>query len=377
VETRTGATWWEWWQTQTGIVTMSGTTVNYAMWAAPEGGTASISGSTYYLHKDWLGNARIVSNTGTNTYTTDRAYTPYGETFAAFGNTAATQFDVFAGTTGDFNIGVQWETPNRELSIVGRWLSPDPAGFGWNQYAYPTNPNSFVDPSGLCQFDSDPCGSNDAHGSQSEDRDFTNYSAWTVNGVQVSGTVAGNLLSMDAAMLCPSGCGPDSVRLGSQGQWQIWVGSTDPNPACTTGADICVGRQGTWMNAYWTAPDDTWHSTTPAGTAHNNSNQGFTKYHCDLFGTCYQGPQINRRDPAKAIKWYLCGNGSFNNIKNYTLEGLGKGAVFGGLFGSEFGPEGTFLGVAGGAIEGFFSGNAVGWVAATACQAAGMYGPRS
>lgn len=31
----------------------------------------------------------------------------------------------------------------------GRWLTPDPAGAGWNQYAYPTNPNSATDPSGL------------------------------------------------------------------------------------------------------------------------------------------------------------------------------------------------------------------------------------
>jgi hypothetical protein len=33
--------------------------------------------------------------------------------------------------------------------MLGRWLSPDPAGVGWNQYAYTTNPNSFIDPIGL------------------------------------------------------------------------------------------------------------------------------------------------------------------------------------------------------------------------------------
>lgn len=43
-----------------------------------------------------------------------------------------------------------WDTPNRELSqFAGRWLSPDPAEAGWNQYGYPTNPNSVIDPSGL------------------------------------------------------------------------------------------------------------------------------------------------------------------------------------------------------------------------------------
>jgi hypothetical protein len=51
--------------------------------------------------------------------------------------------------TDTFDRGVMWDTPNRELSVVGRWLSPDPAGVGWNQYAYPTNPNSSIDPTGL------------------------------------------------------------------------------------------------------------------------------------------------------------------------------------------------------------------------------------
>ena len=50
------------------------------------------------------------------------------------------------------------DTPNRELSVVGRWLSPDPAASGWNQYAYATNPNSFADPSGLCPNGQKSCG---------------------------------------------------------------------------------------------------------------------------------------------------------------------------------------------------------------------------
>ena len=28
-------------------------------------------------------------------------------------------------------------------------MTPDPARSGWNRYAYPTNPNSYIDPSGL------------------------------------------------------------------------------------------------------------------------------------------------------------------------------------------------------------------------------------
>ena len=105
-----------------------------------------------YLHGDWLGNSRIVSNIANNTVTADQAYTPYGEIYNIFGANNG-QYQVFAGTIADLapstTTPIIWDTANRELSYVGRWLSPDPAGFGWNQYAYPTNPNSFGDPSGL------------------------------------------------------------------------------------------------------------------------------------------------------------------------------------------------------------------------------------
>ena len=100
-----------------------------------------------YLHLDWIGNARLASSR-TRTVTADQAYTPYGEIDFSNGSTSA-QYDVFAGTSALFDTGVMYDTPNRELSIVGRWLSADPAGRGWNQDAYPTNPNSLSDPSGL------------------------------------------------------------------------------------------------------------------------------------------------------------------------------------------------------------------------------------
>jgi RHS repeat-associated protein len=62
----------------------------------------------------------------------------------------------FAGLTENFDSGVMYDADNRELSIVGRWLSPDPAGTGWNQYEYAgSNPNSFIDPSGLTRLPSD------------------------------------------------------------------------------------------------------------------------------------------------------------------------------------------------------------------------------
>ncbi|MGH9496143.1 MAG: hypothetical protein ACRD3B_14180 [Candidatus Sulfotelmatobacter sp.] len=152
VEDSSGGAYNEMWITQLGtIVQMAGVTPNYGYFPAPEGGTAIINGNNAsygYLHKDWLGSARIVSSITGHGVTVDQAFSPYGEIYDQFGSNNS-PYDMFAEITQNFAPGVMWDTPNRELSVVGRWLSPDPAGQGWNQYAYPTNPNSFNDPTGL------------------------------------------------------------------------------------------------------------------------------------------------------------------------------------------------------------------------------------
>ncbi len=162
IEQSNGTSWQEYWITQAGNVQMTGTTANFGSFPTAAG-RVMITGnnvSQYYLHNDWLGNARITS-TPARAVSLDQAYTPYGEIFANFG-TAAGDLDVFAGTTSNFNTGTQWDTPNRSLTYFGRWLNPDPSGQGgqWNRYAYPTNPNSATDPSGLdeCDYDSSSCG---------------------------------------------------------------------------------------------------------------------------------------------------------------------------------------------------------------------------
>ena len=93
---------------------------------------------------------------GSVTY--DRAYAPFGETYAETGTadrffTGNTQ-DVIKGQTGIYDFLF------REHSAgMGRWLSPDPAGLAavditnpqtWNRYAYVgNNPLSNIDPLGL------------------------------------------------------------------------------------------------------------------------------------------------------------------------------------------------------------------------------------
>jgi len=155
VETSSGSAWVELWYTQIpgSRLSMNGTTENFAYWPSPGRGIFIDSGSKTFVHQDWLGNDRIVSSTANHTVTADRAYAPYGEQYNTFGSTNPI-YGLFAGMSGDYDSGILFDTPNRELApSQGRWVSPDPAGFGWNQYAYSTNPNSSVDPSGLCPMD--------------------------------------------------------------------------------------------------------------------------------------------------------------------------------------------------------------------------------
>jgi RHS repeat-associated protein len=151
VEKSNGGAWTEIWYTQVpgSQITMAGTTANSAYWPSPGRGTFVASGSNTFLHQDWLGNDRIVSAVSGHTVSADRAYAPYGEQYNTFGSTNPV-YDMFAGITGDFDPGVLFDTPNREFAqYQGRWISPDPAGAGWNQYTYSTNPNSNIDPAGL------------------------------------------------------------------------------------------------------------------------------------------------------------------------------------------------------------------------------------
>jgi RHS repeat-associated protein len=150
VEIDSGSTYTEILYSQLGkTVYLNGGTIKYAYWPTPGGGTLLQNpGSFYYEHKDWLGNARISSSVANESIIDDRAFAPYGEIYATYGSTAQNE-NIFTGDTQDIVSGM-YDTSNRELvANQGRWMSPDPAQMGWNSYAYATNPNGLVDPSGL------------------------------------------------------------------------------------------------------------------------------------------------------------------------------------------------------------------------------------
>jgi RHS repeat-associated protein len=108
------------------------------------------------LHPDWLGTKRLATAVAGGAQDFDTAFDPYGRSYDTFGSL---QVRDFAGTL-EFTVYNLFDTPNRELSMnSGRWLSPDSAHASWNAYAYPTNPNNLIDPSGLYGEPLGPVGS--------------------------------------------------------------------------------------------------------------------------------------------------------------------------------------------------------------------------
>jgi len=121
----------------------------------PGGEQATYTNSTVrFRHYDWQGSARLESNMAEHEYG-DLAYAPFGESYAILN----TPYPSFTGQQQDTVSGL-YDFLYREYSASeGRWISPDPAGFGaadpsnpqsWNRYAYVlNNPLSNIDPNGF------------------------------------------------------------------------------------------------------------------------------------------------------------------------------------------------------------------------------------
>ena len=144
----------------------------------PGGSTAvyNASGVNFIRHKDWLGSSRLAT-TWAHAVFSKEAYAPFGETY----NEAGTPDRSFTGqdqnvVTGYLGTGVYDFLFRKYDPSAGRWLSPDPYGWGavdqttpqsMNRYAYAmNNPLALIDPYGLdgcvSPGDDDDCDSDDA-----------------------------------------------------------------------------------------------------------------------------------------------------------------------------------------------------------------------
>ena len=135
----------------------------------PGGGSAiyNANGLNFIRHKDWLGSSRLAT-TWTHGVYSKEAYAPFGETY----NEAGTPDRSFTGQDQDTANGVYDYLFRKYDPVAGRWLSPDPKGWGtasqeypqsMNRYAYVQNsPMSAVDPYGEFACDPNEAGSCEA-----------------------------------------------------------------------------------------------------------------------------------------------------------------------------------------------------------------------
>jgi RHS repeat-associated protein len=295
VEIDSGGSSTEIWYTQLGKTAyMNGATFNYAYWPTPGGATLlQTHGYSYYFqHTDWLGSARISSNLGT-VIIDDRAFAPYGELYNNFGSTNANE-NIFTGDTQDIlgTLDCCFDTPNREMSSTqGRWLSPDPARAGWNQYAYVSNmPNNSVDPLGLycpvlpTNYNGPPINCNpDAPGPLGEGLagptgDFPldlggGGNSWFGNGIFSGDEVPLQSLSQQLAALlgsifpCQTEFGASCNPIGPMGyhtnDQNYIVGDYNGEIVCPTGTSICT---------MWNALTNMWEQYQGDPTLDNRAN---------------------------------------------------------------------------------------------------------
>jgi len=282
VEFDDGSTKTEIWYTPIGKHFLNGATSLYGYEAAPGGGTAF---GASYVHEDWMGNGRIISTISSPTVTTDRAYAPYGEVFNIFGGTGQNE-NLFNGLDQGIFSGM-YDTPNREMTAIqGRFMSPDPARSGWNQYGWPTNPNSESDPLGLStQVNYEHLNALRNSLMLAKCNASTAYSGWVSNtncdlsmnqacyldGMQVPCQQAEALLGSGVAAICPDNdCG--QIRQDPEGgQWEQLTGWQFENQAIYGGRDsngdaIFTEQQN--LVPIWDPIDD----PTIAGGAANNGS---------------------------------------------------------------------------------------------------------
>ncbi len=127
----------------------------------PAGGVMRVDGTRYYVLKDHLGSASVVTNQSATTVGEDRFY-PFGETRFTTGNMQTDK--LFTGQReitglGIYNFGARFYSPK-----LGRFLSADTIVPGyanpqsWNRYSYVANrPLNLTDPTGHRCSPQDDC----------------------------------------------------------------------------------------------------------------------------------------------------------------------------------------------------------------------------
>jgi RHS repeat-associated protein len=360
VEEDTGSTHIEIWQTQVGRVAfMEGSVEEYSLWPTPSGSASQTDSG--YLHKDWLGSARLGSSISASTIVFDQAYAPYGDIYAKHGNPnfscCSGSETTFGDNTQDVATGI-YNTPNRELGNQGRWFSPDPAQSGWNPYAYATDPNSMIDPTGLSDCGGreacggpggpgdpgpgyDILGSDDGTGNDDLASSFTWADFWGGDAAASRRLVGGFLVNSDSVLL------PGRQCAETTGDYVCW-NTVAWNPASYGGraannitstfrlitkSDYCRGGDRTIQ--YWLV------DTSTGGMP--SSNWWVTEHIQSPVPTNSGG---TNNTPNQYLDWLSNGGTPYNALQSFTVS-QGSGApsypVYLTIGGQDYGTLGLWM----------------------------------
>jgi RHS repeat-associated protein len=226
-------------------------------------------GAAHFQHQDWLGTERIrTSYNGTVEGTFISL--PFGDSQTTASGSDGDQYH-YAQLDYDSETTTSHAQFRQYSSTQGRWMRPDPYSGSYdlsnpqsfNRYAYANdNPTSMVDPSGL---DGSPCGGDGAKSDALIGHPRAMDDCYDGGSAAGSGGGSGGGNTYDP-------CGGDYDHC-------VVVDGGDPN-ACDMSNPICQMLYG--------------HNSPGAssGARGRAPNNGSRKYHCDLMGNCYKGPEI-------------------------------------------------------------------------------------
>jgi RHS repeat-associated protein len=165
-------------------------------------------GTTYFIHRDWIGTERVRSNVSGVSCETITSL-PFGDGMTTTGSCSDASPMHFTGKQRDTESGLDNFGARYDSSNLGRFMSPDPGNVGadtrdprsWNAYSYTgNNPLNRIDPAGL---DYSVC-VDDGQGGQSctyyaNDKDFQNTMKDPGAGIAFLGDEnGGNIYGTDA-----------------------------------------------------------------------------------------------------------------------------------------------------------------------------------
>lgn len=361
------------------------------------------NGQVHFQHQDWLGTERIRT---TYNGVVEGTFTslPFGDA-----QTTASGTDLDPHHYAQLDYDSETSTSHAQFrqynSTEGRWMRPDPNGGSYdfsnpqsfNRYAYASNnPLANSDPAGL----TDICSCWFLSADQVYAGDDPSY---TLDGLDVPGIVGSGALQSGEGAICPNN---NCVQIYVNGNWNSPVLTAEGFQYLSSATGQLAPLGHLWgFQAYasylgignpevdgplgnlfqiplpwglYNSPNFLISQLVVPGEFTSSfggpGGLGAVQYQTYQGTRLLQGLLQGTSNSLLGIgKDYACGDSALVNIKNYALEGLGKGAIAGAFEGTGAPGATTVEGAIYGGWVGGIVGTSSGIVASAACGAFGAY----